>query len=124
MMHVAEAIEFPFGEGMQKREKSRLVKVWDRLQELKSIAEEKGAIVPAVFAAKLLGVSKQRIDVLMNDGRLERVDVDAHPFITERSIVEFAKSERKSGRPLKTPSTNREMWDASKSAAKEMMRKR
>jgi hypothetical protein len=123
-MHVAEAIDFPFVEGMPKREKSRVAQLWDRLQELKAITDEKGAILPAGFASKLVGVSKQRVNDLMKAGRLERVEVDGHPFVTERSIVEYAKSERKAGRPVSAPKTNKELWAISKAHAKEMVGKK
>jgi hypothetical protein len=117
MMHVAEPTEFGFLKELPKREKSRLGKVWDRLKAVRAAIEEKGALVPAVFASKLLDVSKQRVDALMKDGRLERVELDGHPFITERSIVAYASSERKTGRPLKLPETKREMWEAAKGVA-------
>ena len=101
----SEALEFPFVEAMPKREKSRMTRLWEKLSELRDLTERNGSFVPLTFAAKLLGISRQRTDELVRLGRLERIDCDGHVFITERSIVAFAKSERKAGRPLKMPET-------------------
>lgn len=93
------ADEFPFVEGLPKREKSRLQKLWDHFQEVKEISAEKGILVPVRLASSLGGVSVQRIDQLCVVGKLERVYVDEHPFVTEQSLLAWARSERKSGRP-------------------------
>lgn len=100
-MFEAEAIEFPFVQEMPKREKTRITKVWEQFRELSRIAEKKGMLVPQNFVAKLLGVSPQRIDQLAQEERLERVYVNGAAFITENSVVEFAATERKNGRPCK-----------------------
>jgi len=85
---------------MAKREKSKLAKVWDLVKQLRAATEEEGALIPVMLAAKCLDLSRTRIDDICRDGRLRRVTVDGHVFITEKSIVEFAKVERKNGRPL------------------------
>ena len=93
--------EFPFVEGLAKRDKTKLENLWEVLKRAKELADEKGMLLPSRFAAGLLGVSQQRVDQLMDAGKLERVVLDGHPFITEDSIVDYAKSERKTGRPIK-----------------------
>lgn len=113
--------EFSFMADLPVREKSRVVKVWEQFQKLKQIERERGSIVSPGFAAKLLDVSKQRVSQLLQRGRLERVDVDGHPFVTEASIVQYAKEERKGGRPRKLDT--RDMWRLSVGAVKEMTRK-
>jgi hypothetical protein len=96
--------EFPFVEALPKREKSKLVKAWELLGHLREATEREGALVPVMLGAKCLDLSRTRIDSICADGRLRRVEVDGHIFITESSIVEFAKTERKNGRPLTTSS--------------------
>jgi hypothetical protein len=99
----AQFLEFPFVAELPKREKSKLGSLWDQFGLLKGLIDEKGAMVPPVLAGKLLDVSYQRVWQLVAAGKLERVEFGGHGFITENSIVELARSERKTGRPLKLP---------------------
>lgn len=99
-MFKAAVNEFPFVAELPKREKSRLQLFWDRFKEVQALVAEKGTIVPPVVAAELLGISRQRVHELMQDGRLERVEWRGQVFITEHDLVEFASAERKAGRPM------------------------
>lgn len=120
-MSEADALEFPFVVGLPKREKSKVVRLWEKLAELREVMERNGQIVPASFAAKLLGISHQRILQLAEAGKLERIDVDNHVFVTERSIVELAKAERQAGRPFKVPQSNRELLKLSMAHARDQI---
>lgn len=91
--------EFPFVSQLPKREKSRYEIFWERLQRTKAELDKHGPCWPVAIAASVLGVSKQRIHQLMDAGQLVRVDVEGHPYIPEESIFEFARTERKAGRP-------------------------
>lgn len=102
--------DFPFVAELPKRERSRLATVWERLAELRQVSAQHGQLVPPRLAAKLLGVSSQRIDQLVQAGKLMRVDVDGHPLLTENSIIALAKTERKAGRPFKLPTGIKESW--------------
>jgi hypothetical protein len=119
----AEQFDMPFVNDLPKREKSRWVRVMESFQEAKKITDEKGMLVPVALAAKIGGVSKQRIDQLCDAGALERVYLDGHPFIPENSLLAWAQSERKSGRPFKDP-TLREMVTISADVAKESRRRK
>ena len=122
MLESAQTAEFPFVERMPKREKSRWLKVWEAFQQYKPIQAEKGMLVPTRLAASILGVSKQRLFVLIDEGRLEIVVFNEEKHVTERSILAFCKTERKSGRPLNVDKLSvREMWDASMANARELV---
>lgn len=97
------AFEFPFVEELPKREKSKLRKVWDELEALRQVSAEKGQLLPVQFVSELASVSRQRVHELMTEGRLERVEVNGRPFVTESSLLAWVKTERKAGRPPKTP---------------------
>lgn len=106
--------EFSFVEGLTKREKSKLVKAWELLGHLREAMDREGVLVPVMLGAKCLDLSRSRIDDICRDGRLRRVEVDGHVFLTEQSIVEFAKTERKTGRPVKGSSPSfKECWTIS-----------
>lgn len=94
-------MDFPFVAEMPKRERSKVATLWDRFQRLKEITDEKGMLLPPAFCAKLLGVCRQRVYVLMDEGRLEKVEVDGHTFVTEESFIAWCRAEHKNGRPTK-----------------------
>lgn len=95
----ATVAEFPFVATLPKREKSRLQTFWEQFEVMKAAMDAHGSLVPATFAARLLGVSKQRVHQLTEAGKLQCIEVNGHSFITEDSMVALAKSERKAGRP-------------------------
>lgn len=100
-MSINAVTEFPFCEALPKREKSRVVRIWESLEEARQVVKLHGFLLPVKFAAGLADVSRQRIDELVSDGVIVRIDLDGHAFITEDSFVAWAKTERKQGRPLK-----------------------
>ena len=118
VMFNAAITEFPFVEALPKREKSKLSRVWDILKEMKAATDAQGQLVPVNLTCKLLDVGRTRVDQFCAEGRLIRVEVAGHVFITENSIVELAKSERKHGRPLNIPTTAKETWKRSLASAK------
>lgn len=109
-MFEAQTMDFPFVAELPKRERSKLGTLWDRFKELKAITEEKGMLLSPAFCSALLGVSRQRVYQLMEDGRMERVDVHGQTFITEESLIAWARAEHKNGRPLKIPQTAKECF--------------
>jgi hypothetical protein len=105
-------MEMPFIVDLPKREVRKVETAWDRLAALKVVSAEKGQLLPSPFVACLLGVSRQRVAQLLESGKLERVEVHGHPFVTENSLVEWAKAERaKGGRPIKDGSV-KGLWKA------------
>lgn len=91
--------DFPFVADLPKREARPVVKLWDELKEFEEMVRQDGAAIPVTFAAKLLNVSRQRVYDLCETGRLRRVELGGHSFITSESLVEWARAEHKSGRP-------------------------
>ena len=84
---------------LPKREKSRIRKLWDELENMRQITAQKGPLLPYKFAAELCGVSGQRVRDLVEESTLESVAIGGHPFVTEASLVAWASSPRKAGRP-------------------------
>lgn len=50
-------------------------------------------------AAEILGVCRQRIAQLVNDGRLPAVKIGGAYLFHRTALAQFAKSPRKTGRP-------------------------
>lgn len=93
--------QFPFVSELPKREKRKVENVWDRLAQMREAVDAHGMLIPPVMVASLLNVSRQRVHQFTQDGRLKMVQVNGQPMITEDSVVELAKAERKAGRPFK-----------------------
>lgn len=94
--------EFPFVAELPKREKSRFQRVMDEFERFGEVQKQKGLLVPAHFASRILDVCKQRVTQLMDEGKLERIDFNGHPFITRNSIINYLKNNKgKVGRPRK-----------------------
>lgn len=116
-MFEATITEFPFVEALPKREKGKLAKLWDRFAELRQLTEEKGMLIPQHFAAELLGVSRQRVHTLVNEGRLEAVEVGGSRFVTEPSVLAYAEADRSCAVRLKSL-TNKDLWRIAMSNAR------
>ncbi len=93
-------VEFPFVASLPKREKSKLARLWEQFRELHELGKTEGVLVPPRAAAKLLGLSQQRVDQLMDTGKLRRIEFCGHPYIPEASLLLFAQSVRRTGRPV------------------------
>jgi excisionase family DNA binding protein len=50
-------------------------------------------------AATRLGVKRQRVSVLVKEGRIKAKRVAGQPFISDRELDRFAAIPRKGGRP-------------------------
>lgn len=117
-MDAVAVTEFPFVESLPKRDKGRVQTAWDHFRELSEISKSKGMIMPQSFAAYVLGVSRSRVSQLIDAGRLRAVDVRGERWVTEDSIVEWARAEHRVGRPPNIPKTVGECLTVARQAAK------
>lgn len=96
--------DFPFVQELPKRERSKLANLWETLKELRVAFHAHGSVVPQVFAAELLGVSRQRVHQMLESGQLESVTVRGLRYVTEDSLVARAQAEKNTGGRPKAPS--------------------
>jgi len=113
--------EFPFVQSMPIRQKSKLARLWDHLATVKRVTDEKGPIVPQHLVSELLNLSKQRIAQILDDGRLEAVEVNGVRYVTVKSVEVFAQMERKTGRPVKDPG-KKATWSSALQSAREIVK--
>lgn len=121
MMSEAFVGEFPFVADMPKRERSKVLDLWARFKEFAESCDEVGGAVPVMLAAKMLGISHQRVWELMKSGRLVQLSFEGHSFVSGDSMHRFAQSERKAGRPCKIDRhavTAKGAWEAAKEIVK------
>lgn len=95
-------VEFPFVAELSKRQRSRWSRARESFQLLKLAQDQHGLLVPQNLAARLGCVTRQRIDQLSECGKLERIYINDHAFITEGSLVAWLKEETLRGRPRKS----------------------
>lgn len=122
-MFEATAHEFSFVNELPKREKSRWAKLWEQFQRASDSAAQHGIILPQAAAAQLLGVSRQRVFQLVEEGRLQTVELAGCRYVTESSIRAFAEAERRSGVHLNTPTTVTECAKRAVAAGREASKK-
>jgi hypothetical protein len=124
VMFEAAVTEFPFVQALPKREKSRLGRLWDHFQEVRAAVKENGALLPQHYAADLLGLSRQRVHVLVNEGKLKSIEVGGLRYVTESSLVAWAQAERdKGGRPSITVPGIRKTFSMARQSAIESPKK-
>jgi hypothetical protein len=120
-MYQASITEFPFVHEMPKREKSKLAKLWDHLAAVRAIVAEKGTVLPQHMVADLLDISRARVGQLVDDGRLEAVQIHGIRYVTADSVEACAKIERRiTGRPPRKLD-NVALWKTSLSNARHIV---
>lgn len=120
MMSDAVALEFDFPPLALDNRRSRIARVVHLFKCFSAVMDKEGVLIPLMLGAKALDVSRTRMDELVSEGRLKRIEVDGHVFLTENSMVEYAKEERKNGRPLKLIDSQR-AWRDSVVGARDMV---
>jgi ATP-dependent exoDNAse (exonuclease V) alpha subunit len=95
------AREFPFMDEVPKRQRVKIVDVWDEIAGAIAYTSEHGALMPVSRAAKALNVGRTRIDQLVSAKKLVRIDVYDRVFVTVKSVREHAEAPRVKGRPKK-----------------------
>ena len=94
--------DFPFVDDIPKREQKKVLSLWDSLAAFSELVKENGPPVSFTLASKLLGISKQSVSQLVQDNRFKIItSPDGVAVITANSLMDFAKEERKAGRPTK-----------------------
>jgi hypothetical protein len=75
--------------------------VEDEFQRFQHASKYASGLMPQATAARVLGLSKQRVNELVADGRLRQHDFFRKNFVSCADIAAFKKVERPSGRPRK-----------------------
>jgi hypothetical protein len=90
--------DFPFVHSLPKREKKKLFSLWDNLTEYRISVQTYGPPVAPIVAAKLLGISRQRLHQI-RDRFQTIIAPDGSQYFSADSVAEYAKKERIGGRP-------------------------
>lgn len=74
------------------------------LREVAEVFERHGPVVPQHMVCKLLGVSRQRVGKLIQEGRIGVVTIGGRQYVPYEALRYFLADERKNGRPYKCAS--------------------
>ena len=120
MSEAAMMGEFGFVATLPKTEE-RPKSAWEKWAEIKRVIDAEEGLVPVRLAVEMLGVSRQRVYELIEEGKVKTFDVVGQQFISFKSLSAWAHSERKAGKPFK-PVTKRQLWRMAQDTAKEMVK--
>ncbi|MGO8839094.1 MAG: hypothetical protein ACLQAH_17190 [Limisphaerales bacterium] len=93
------------------------------IQVLRGINEREGGLLPFSMAAKLMGISKQRVDALVAEGTLKPTPFAGKKWLSVNQIEEFVKLTREPGRPWNKPSA-KELWKMSREGSAEVLKEK
>lgn len=71
------------------------------LSEFVELNKQEGALITASQAAMIIGVSKQRVAELVQDGRLNRWERIGAKYLSFNEVIRFSQETRQTGRPKK-----------------------
>ena len=80
-------------------------------QLLRDVIATKGLYIPTAFVKDILGVSRQRVDQLIRDGRLETIMLNDRHYVLETSLASYIQAGNDSrGLDITLPKDKREAW--------------
>ena len=103
--------------------KQRLKFFLDQIRAFREMTSRDGGLLPFATAAKLLGVSKQRVNELVAEGTFKPVEFAGKKWLSANQIEEFIKLKREPGRPWNKPSV-KEMWKISRDGAQDQVKEK
>ena len=108
---------------LAKKKKLRLLSFLDDWREFSRISKLQGGLVPQSVVATILGVSRQRVHQLIEEGTFSHWDFYGKKWLSQEDVVSFAKLNRKTGENQFKPSA-KELWKASQEHGKEFVKAR
>jgi len=112
----AEFFDFPV---LEERSAPRSV-----LAQIKKAMDEHGMLFPQYLVVSVLGLSRQRVSKLIEEGKLASVEIDGKNYIPAVALEFFLTEERKAGRPWDQPASVAEGIKRGVRAAKAELAKR
>jgi hypothetical protein len=95
----------------------------DDVREFAKLTKLHGGLVPMSAVATILGVSRQRVHQLVDEGTFTHWTFYGMKWLSQEEVISFAKLNRPKGENQYTPSVKR-MWKESRETGKEFVQKR
>jgi hypothetical protein len=91
--------------------------------EFSRISKSNGGLVPQSVVATILGVSRQRVHQLIEEGTFSHWSFYGKKWLSQKEVVSFAKLNRQAGENQFQPSA-KQIWKASQEHGKEFVKAR
>lgn len=95
----------------------------DDIREFAKLTKLHGGLVPMSAVATILGVSRQRVHQLVDEGTFKHWMFYGMKWLSQEEVVSFAKLNRHQGENQYTPSA-KQLWKESREMGKEFVQKR
>jgi len=95
----------------------------DDTREFSRLVKLCGGLVPMSTVATILGVSRQRVHQLVEEGTFRHWTFYGMKWLSQNEVVSFAKLNRRAGENQYKPSA-KQMWKDSREAGKEFVKSR
>ena len=93
------------------------------MKEFVTITKTRGGLVPMAMVATILGVSRQRVHQLADEGTFTVFQFYGMKWLLEEEVISFGKLKREAGENQFAPS-NKELWKSAHEIGKEFTRRR
>ena len=95
----------------------------ENVREFVRLTNLHGGLLPQSAVATVLGVSRQRVHQLVEEGTFSHWTFYGMKWLSQKEVVSFAKLNRQQGENQYHPST-KQMWKESREMGKEFVKKR
>jgi hypothetical protein len=93
------------------------------VREFTKLTKLHGGLVPMSAVATILGVSRQRVHQLVDEGTFKHCTFYGMKWLSQEEVVSFAKLNRHKGENQYTPST-KQLWKESRDMGKKFVQNR
>jgi len=73
---------------------------------MQQLASKHGTLIPSNLLIPILGVTKQRVSILLTEGKLHVVAVAGKNYVTESSLTDYIASVKDGGGHIQLPKSN------------------
>ena len=96
---------------------------WRPVPSASTVSKLKGGLVPQSVVPTILGVSRQRVHQLVEEGTFSYWTFYGMKWMSQDEVISFAKLNRQAGENQYKPS-RKQMWKDAREAGSEFIRKR
>jgi predicted XRE-type DNA-binding protein len=93
------------------------------IREYLRLSKLHGGLLPQSFVATILGVSRQRVHQLVEEGTFSHWTFYGMKWLSQEEVMSFARLNRQQGENQYKPST-KQLWKDARAAGKEFVRNR
>jgi hypothetical protein len=97
--------------------------VFDDIKEFVRIIKLRGGLVPMSAVGTVLGISRQRVHQLADEGTFSVYEFYGMKWLLEEEVVTFGKLKRAAGENQHEPS-KKQMWKEARETGKEFIKQR